>query len=323
MPTLLDSPAAGATTSTSLNQAAAERLRLLMAAVRLSFVWFGVRKTLTQEQKSQAADAFGAEGDYLSAAKKLLDTSHPAFRAVTGIKSRMVAYWRGISLPYPEPGIRLIRQDDVSSFTVQLTSLQAELSDAVEKLSSHYQELKSAARNRLGRLFSPTDYPASLVGLFEASYDFPSVEPPDYLRQLSPQLYAQEAARVTARFDEAVQLAEQAFIEELANLVGHLTGRLSGSEDGKPKVFRDSAIENLQEFFGRFRHLNVRSSHQLDELVGQAQRIVRGVQPQQLRDNTGLRQEIATRLSSVQSVLDGLLVDRPRRSILRRQRQGS
>jgi hypothetical protein len=232
MPTLLDPPAASAANSTHQSQAAAERLRSLMAAVRLSFVWFGVRKTLTQEQKSQAADTFGAEGEYLSAAKKLLDTSHPAYRAVTGVKSRIVAYWRGISLPYPEPGIRLIRQDDVPTFTVQLTTLQAELAEAVEALSNQYQELKSAARRRLGRLFNGADYPSTLVGLFEASFDFPSVEPPDYLRQLSPQLYAQEASRVTARFEEAVQLAEQAFTDELSKLVSHLTERLAGIEDG-------------------------------------------------------------------------------------------
>lgn len=320
MPTLLDPPAATPANSTGLSQVAAERLRSLMAAVRLSFIWFGVKKTLTQEQKSQAADTFGAEGDYLSAAKKLLDTSHPAFRAVSSAKSRTIAYWRGISLPYPEPGIRLIRQDDIPTFTVQLTTLQADLAEAVEALSNQYQELKTAARKRLGRLYSSADYPATLVGLFEVSYDFPSVEPPDYLRQLSPQLYAQEASRVAARFEEAVQLAEQAFTEELSKLVSHLTERLAGSDDGKPKVFRDSAVENLQEFFSRFRHLNVRSSHELDELVGQAQRIVRGVQPQALRDNQSLRQELATQLSGVQSVLDGMLVDRPRRNILRRQR---
>ena len=57
---------------------------------------------------------------------------------------------------------------------------------------------------------------------------------------------------------------------------------------------------------------------QLGELVSRAQQIVRGVQPQQLRDDQSLRQQVATQLSGVQSVLDGLLVDRPRRNILRR-----
>jgi hypothetical protein len=301
------------------NTAAARRLRTTMAAVRLSFIWLGVRKTLSNEQKAQAADTFGAEANYLSAGNKLFDTSHTAFRAVTAIRNRAVSLWRGMSLPYPEPGIRLIRQDDISTFDVQMTTQRAELEEAVAQLDQHFGELKAAARERLGRLFNPADYPDSLRGLFQLEYDFPAVEPPDYLRQLSPALFEQEQARVAARFDEAVRLAEEAFTSELAKLVSHLTERISGQEDGKPKIFRDSAVTNLTEFFGRFRQLNVRSSEQLDELVAQAQRVVRGVQPQELRDSGSLRQQVATQLTGVQSVLDGLLVDRPRRNILRRR----
>ena len=315
MSTLLDAP------STSPNITPARRLRVTMAAVRISFTWFGVRKTLSPQQKAEAADTFGAAGNYLSAGKKLLDTSHPSFRAVTAVRSRAVAFWRGISLPYPEPGIRLIRQDDIAAFDVQLTSLRAELIEAVEQLDEHFIELKQAARRRLGRLFNADDYPESLPGLFKIEHDFPSVEPPEYLRELSPTLFRQEQARVAARFNEALQLTEQAFFEELSKLVGRLTERLSGQDDGKPKVFRDSAIENMTEFFDRFRHLNVSSSAQLDELVAQAQRVVRGVEPQQLRDSSTLRLQVSTQLAGVQSVLDGLLVDRPRRNILRRRQE--
>jgi hypothetical protein len=299
---------------------AATRLRATMAAVRVCFTWLGVRKTLSPEQKSQAAESFGAERNYLSAGKKLLDTSHPAFKAVTSVRSRILGYWRSLSLPYPEPGIRLIRQEDISPFIVQMTTLRQELIEAAQQLDAQYTELKAAARRRLGTLFNPADYPASLVGWFDCTWDFPSVEPPDYLRQLSPQLYEQEAVRVTARFDEAIRLAEEAFTDEFGKLITHLTERLSGSEDDKPKVFRDSAMENLTEFFQRFRHLNVSSSEQLDQLVNQAQRVVRNVQPQQLRGDHHLRQRIATQLSAVQSQIDGMLIDRPRRNILRRSK---
>jgi hypothetical protein len=289
-----------------------------MAAVRIAFTWLGCRKTLTPDQKHEAADTFGASHEYMSAAKKLLDTSHPSFKAVTSVRGRIISYWKGTSLPYPEPGIRLIRQDDVSTFSVQMTTLQAELSEAVEELDKRYDELKSAARRRLGRLYNASDYPTSLRDLFAVSWDFPSFEPPTYLRQISPELYEQESRRIAAKFEEAVQLAEQAFTEEFSKLVSHLTERLSGKVDGKEKVFRDSAVENLTEFFQRFRDLNVRSSDDLDRLVDSAQQIVRGVQPQQLRENQTLRQQIATQLSSVQSQVEGLLVDRPRRNILRR-----
>jgi hypothetical protein len=135
--------------------------------------------------------------------------------------------------------------------------------------------------------------------------------------RIAPEVYQQEQERIARRFEEAVELAEQAFLTEFARLVSHLTERLSDGGDGERKVFRDSAVINLVNFFQRFRHLNVRSNAQLDELVEQAQRVVQGVAAQELRDNEGLRQHVVTQLAGVQSVLDGLLVDRPRRSLVR------
>jgi hypothetical protein len=314
MSTLLDEP------TTRPSTTPAHRLRTNTAAVRLSFTWFGVRKSLTTEQKAQAAESFGAEGHCLSAAKRLLDTRHPAFKAVAAVKNRAIGYWRSLSLPYPEAGIRLVRQDQVEPFDEQMNWFQQELADAVAALDERYYELQTAARQRLGSLYNVADYPASLRGLFSMDWEFPSVEPPDYLMQLNPELYEQECQRVAARFDDAVQLAEHAFVDELSKLVSHLTERLTGQVDGKPKVFRDSAIENLTGFFERFRQLNVRNNDHLDELVNQALQVVQGVEPQQLRDNQTLRQHVATQLSDVQSVLDDLLVDRPRRNILRRPR---
>ena len=312
MSTVLEQPLVRPSTSPS------QRLRTTMAAVRVSLSWFGTRKSLTVEQKSQAADTFGAEGAFLSAGKKLLDTRHEKFKAVTAVKGRIISLWKSMSLPYPEPGIRLIRQDEIETFDAKMQTLKQDLDEAVEQLDRHYEHLKSAARNRLGSLYNPADYPFSLRGLFSVTHDFPSVEPPQYLAELSPDLYQQECDRVAARFDEAVQLAEQAFLEELQDLVAHLTERLTGEADNKPKVFRNSAVDNLTEFFQRFRQLNVRSNDQLDELVSQCQQIVRGVEPQALRDNQGLRQQVAQQLSQVENVLDSLLVDKPRRNILRR-----
>ncbi len=314
MTTLLDVP------TTESGNDAAHRMRTTMTAARLSFTWFGVRKSLTREQKEQAADSFGAEGEFLSAGKKLIDTQHPKFRAVTAVRSRAVNYWKGLSLPYPETGIRLIRQNAIDEFVRHMTELREELEEAVVQLDEHYEELTLAARRRLGSLYSATDYPASLQGLFSVDWDFPSVEPPEYLRRLNPELYEQECERVRSRFDEAVRLAEAAFTDEFAQLVSHLCERLNGEAGGRQKVFRNSAVDNLRVFFERFRSLNVGTNVELDRLVDQAQGIVSGVRPQSLRDNSGLRQEVATKLSGVQSVLDGLLVDRPRRNIIRKPR---
>jgi hypothetical protein len=106
---------------------------------------------------------------------------------------------------------------------------------------------------------------------------------------------------------------------EFGKLVEHLTERLSGDESGQPKTFRDTAITNLVEFFDRFRFMSLRSNSQLDALVEEAQRIVRGVSADALRGSDDLRRQVATNLSSVTAALDGMMIDRPRRRLDRRR----
>ena len=93
----------------------------------------------------------------------------------------------------------------------------------------------------------------------------------------------------------------------------------TGGTTGKPlAIYCDSeTLQRNYAFFDRFKELNVRSNAQLDELVDRAQRAVRGVAAQDLRDGEALRRHVAAQLSQVQSALDGLLVERPRRRILR------
>ena len=103
-PTNSSGNGAGRGVAANASIAASRRLRTSFAAVRVSFTWFGVRKSLSAQQKAQAAEHFGAEGRYLSAAKKLLDTKHEAFGQVTSLRSQIISYWKGLSLPLPRAG---------------------------------------------------------------------------------------------------------------------------------------------------------------------------------------------------------------------------
>ena len=184
-------------------------------------------------------------------------------------------------------------------------------------LDRHFHEMREEARRRLGSLFNAGDYPATLEGLFAVAWDFPNVEPPDYLMQLRPELYEAERSRVAQQFDEAVRLAEAAFIEQFAEVVSHLCDRLTRGDDGQPKIFRDSAVFNLSEFFERFKSLNLRSNAQLDSLVEQAREAIKGTNPNRLRTSSDLREKVAGKLADVERTLSGMMTDRPRRRILR------
>ncbi len=304
-------------------RSAATRLRTTMAAVKLSFTWLGVRKSLAPEQRTTAAQAFHADRDLLSASKLILDTKNPAYRAVAAVKSEASSYWRTVTLPFPEPGIRLLPQGSLGAFASTMQTYRERLQVAAADLSSEYEQIKAEAQQRLGSLFNPSDYPGTLGGLFDLEVSYPTIEPPSYLMALNPDVYEQEQARVRERFESAVALAEQAFATELQRLTAHLAERLSGLHDGQPKVFRDSAVENLREFFERFRRLNIRSNSDLDMLVNEAEQAISGIEPQQLRDSNRLRQMVARDFEQIQASVGDLLVDRPRRNILRRAGAGA
>jgi len=227
----------------------AQRLREKTIAVRIHHEKLGVRKSLTKEQRESAAQPFHATAKSLNISKRLLNTRHPAFSRVSSIRRNATDYWKSVTVPYPEPGVRLLRRDRLESFVLQLQSYRNALTKRATELQEVYGELRNQAREDLGELFNPADYPTQIDDEFDLSWDFPSIEPPAYLKKIHPELYEQEASRIRARFEEAIAMTEQAFTSEFHKMVTHLADRLGGGEDGKLRTFHGSSVDNLKEFF--------------------------------------------------------------------------
>lgn len=303
-------------------QSFGSKLKETTAAVRFSHEKFGARRALTRSQRDTAASSFHADGASLSASKRIIDTKDPSYKAVTGVISRAKGYWRDMTVPYPERGVRLIRRDKIAAFNAKMTEFKNELRDAANELHAAYDALCVSAREQLGDLFSVEDYPAVLKDEFSIEWDYPTIGAPDYLKTLNPALYEAEQAKVEARFNDAVMLAEAAFTEELHGLVGNLLERLKPDANGEQKVFRDKSVTNLAEFFEKFKEMSTGANPALAALVGQAQAALRGegagglINPTDLRNSADLQTQIAQSLGSVAEVLDTLLVPKPSRSIV-------
>ena len=137
------SPTNNPATQTSPN--AAQRLRTTMAAVKLAFTWLGVRKTLAPEQRTTAARAFHADRELLSASKLILNAKNPAYRAVAAVRSEASGYWRTVTLPFPEAGIRLLPQNSLGMFASTMQTYRERLQEAARELAGQYDTIKSDA----------------------------------------------------------------------------------------------------------------------------------------------------------------------------------
>lgn len=303
------------TPSSSEVKAFASKLRNETVAVRVQHQKLGIRKALSREQLRTAAAEFDADSKVLTAAKKILDTKDPAFRAVIGVRRKATSFWKSMTVPYPEPSVRLLRKSSIEMFNQRLTELKTELATAAKDLQAKYSELRDKAGVDLGTLFNPSDYPTRVDTEFDLTWDFPSIEPPAYLKNLHPELYQQQCELIQARFAEAVSLAEQAFVGEFQKILAHLVERLRGDDDGKPKTFRDTAVQNLNAFFEQFSNLNVGSSESLAKLVEQAKQVVGGASPDDLRSNDDMRNRVAAGLDGIEKEIGALMVNKPKRAI--------
>jgi multidrug efflux pump subunit AcrA (membrane-fusion protein) len=194
--------------------------------VRLLKCQFGRRRAWDDEQIAQAATTFQADPEYMGGWKRIINHRCEEYRAVSSLLSKATKTWKRMSIPFPEPGKRLMRRDKLDAFEARMTTLQAALTEAVAKLNEKYPTLQAEAQERLKELYNADDYPASLLGHFHVDWDYPSTSPPEFLKQLNPDLYQQQVARMQARFDEAIALAEQAFAAEFAKAVASLIGKL-------------------------------------------------------------------------------------------------
>ena len=122
--------------ATQQERSAANRLRTTMAAVKIAFTWLGVRKTLAPEQRTTAARAFHADRELRSASKLLLDTKNPAYRAVAAVRSEASGYWRTVTLPFPEAGIRLLPQNSLGMFASTMGTYRESLQEAARELAA-------------------------------------------------------------------------------------------------------------------------------------------------------------------------------------------
>lgn len=296
----------------------AQRLRAETAAVRVRRRVLGNTRSLDAQRREEIAEKYHADPDYIRARKVLLNRKDPRIRDCFSICDRAIKYWESLTVPYShtERGVRLIRRDRIDEFERGMQELLDELSEAVAKAEQAYQtEILVEARARLAELFDPSDYPPTLEGAWGFDWEFPNLDPPDYLQRLNPALYEHEQNRIRRRFEQAVELTEQAFAAEFSKMIEKLAERLAPGADGKVKTFQASTVDNLQEFFARFGQLNIGSNADLEALVEEAQAVVGGTNVAKLRKDAGERQTVGEAVAAISERLEGMMVDRPDREI--------
>lgn len=268
-------------------------------------------RSLTDSQRLAMAEVFHADVRSVRASREIISRKLEPVKRVFRVLSAAREYWRAYTIKY-EDGVRLIRTSRVADMNERMAAFQAELADACEELKDAWPEVIADARVRLADLFVEGDYDFDPSRAFYLTISYPAIEPDMRIKELAPDLYEAEAKRISAKFEEAACLAEEALRAEFKGLVDSLAEKLTSEvdENGKRKVLRESALENITKFADRFKALSVTSDPELDALVERVREMTGGVDLKSLKQ-TDVKTSFADALSGVREQMDSLFTSRP------------
>ena len=285
-------------------------LRNIMTPVRLSTKWVGSKRAIDSVNQARVASTLNADADMISSHKNLYDFKADRWTPIKKVRQAAINLWQRMSIDYPsEDGIRLIRRELIEPFRAEMTKLQQDLQNAAIELNTKYNDILEDGRLRLGDTFNAADYPPDFLSSFAIVYSFPSVETAAEIKNLNPQLWMDECARVRENLDNALYQAEEAYLNQFNEMIETLLGKLEPNEDGSKKIFRNTALTNIIDLVEQFKKTNIGSSHKMKQLVEQLQNITGNTTAEYLRNDRNEREEIKKNLATMKEAIQKMQLE--------------
>ena len=243
--------------------------------------------------------------DLLRVSKRIVDSAE--LKAIGRFDGEIRRYLYNICLPF-EIGIHLLPIAALETVEERLRRFAADRAELAKAFLAAYPTLCQDAAKRLRGLYNPADYPPvdEVAREFGFSWQYVSFGVPDQLKGISQGVWEQEREKAAQRMAEASSEIQQVLRQSMADLVTHMAERLKEGPDGKPLKFKQSTVSNLVEFLSNFSFRNVTDDLELQELVGQARGLLKGVDADDLRTVGDVRIRVQQGMAEIAAQLDGL-----------------
>lgn len=198
-----------------------------------------------------------------------------------------------LTLAWGDNGDRLLPSKGYMDYTAKIRATKSEFEQAVEEFLNVYPQLVVDARQRLGNMYDPTEYPdvkfIRRKFAIETSF-FPLPDAADFRVDITDK----EREKIRSEITNTVHSRQQAAVNECWNRLRDVVGKIHQRLSDPKAVFRDSLIENAHLLVELLPKLNFTEDEHLDHVRDLVQEHLL-VPPQRLRDDPGLRAYVAER----------------------------
>ncbi|KKL99505.1 hypothetical protein LCGC14_1813720 [marine sediment metagenome] len=253
----------------------------------------------------------------LSLAKKLMECDE--VRAIEALFRDATDWLFRNGLPsFIRPGIYRIPPGLISTVEQKLREFKARLNDElVPAACAAYPTRVREGLAALGDLGNENDYPhvddfRSCWGL---GWRWVSVGVPDELKSIDYDLWKIERDKEAKQIRKAAEGIRVLLRQTALTIIRQLHAKLGPRDDGKKRVLRATALDDLTQFVSAFNFRDVTNDRELFEVISQIHQLARGVNVPQLRSDDELRARVERETSRLEGHLDRLVVEAPTRRL--------
>jgi len=216
---------------------------------------------------------------------------------LTSHASAIRSYHYKMTLPWMDNGARLLPSKLFQEYSAEMRKMKQEYATLVSNFAQTYPTLVQEARQRLGTMFDPADYPeaSELYGKFDVELDImPVPDGADFRVAVSDA----ERASIAQDISERVAKRQAAAIRSAWVRVREAVTRVATClSQPKARIF-DSLTENLEELVKVLPGLNINEDPDMDRVCD---RIAHGliVDPDRLRKSAMLRSKVCAEAQAI------------------------
>jgi hypothetical protein len=195
------------------------------------------------------------------------------------------------TLPWSDGGDRLLPSILFMQYTQQMRAYKAEFAKLVSEFAHSYPTEVQAARNRLGTMYNPADYPdvSEMYARFDVTTEFiPIPDAKDFRVDVS----AEAADEIRQQITESVNMRQVEAVRDCYKRVREVVSKLYDRLSIEDAVFKDSLVSNAQALMDVLPGLNITQDPELDALHTEISATLL-VSPNTLRNDPATRENTA------------------------------
>lgn len=240
----------------------------------------------------------------VTARKSLIDS--PALKDLQRLSREIYQWHIKNTVPWGDLGQRLKDNAGLIDYRNTMNKFEIQFEALANKVVYEYPACCARAQNRLGDLYDPALFP-SVEELrrkmsLRVTYE-PIADPSNFIVQIGDQAAEEMKKQYNDVLSSRMEGISNYIYEKLREPLTNLVKRIDYEADDAPTGFRNTIVDNVMQIVELMGTCNFNNDPKIDRLKRELRNALKGVTPDALREDSGLRRHTK---QEVQKIIDQL-----------------